>query len=233
MIKLYQYPPLWNLPNVSPFCMKLETYLRMVSVPYENVYLFDPRKSPTGKLPFIKDDGIVIADSSLIIDYLKQKNNDMDLGLTPLQQAQGLAVQRMLEEHLYWALLYSRWVDPSNWPITRDAFFGHLRGISRVMLPNLIHRKMLKQIKTHVGGYNADVVYKLGVKDLEAVSTILKGNLFLMGDKLSSFDATTYAFLANVIVPPTQSPLKTYATSQQHLVEYCERMENIFKKLPN
>jgi hypothetical protein len=37
MIKLYQFNAAWGLPNPSPFCMKVETYLRMVSLPYEVV----------------------------------------------------------------------------------------------------------------------------------------------------------------------------------------------------
>ena len=37
MIKLYQFNPAWGLPNPSPFCMKVETYLRMVGLPYEVV----------------------------------------------------------------------------------------------------------------------------------------------------------------------------------------------------
>ena len=34
MIKLYQYSPAFGLPNASPFCMKLETYLRMAQLPF-------------------------------------------------------------------------------------------------------------------------------------------------------------------------------------------------------
>ena len=35
MITLYQFPSRGNLPNPSPFCMKLETYLRMAGLIYE------------------------------------------------------------------------------------------------------------------------------------------------------------------------------------------------------
>ena len=35
MIKLYQFKPAWGLPNPSPFCMKVETYLRMAGLSYE------------------------------------------------------------------------------------------------------------------------------------------------------------------------------------------------------
>lgn len=35
MIKLYQFEPAFGLANASPFCMKLETYLRMADLPFE------------------------------------------------------------------------------------------------------------------------------------------------------------------------------------------------------
>ena len=35
MIKLYQFAPAWDVPNLSPFCVKVETYLKMAGLPYE------------------------------------------------------------------------------------------------------------------------------------------------------------------------------------------------------
>ena len=91
MIKLYQYPTDWDLPNVSPFCMKMETYLRLAQIPYETVTIVDPRKSPKGKLPYIDDNGQIIADSSFIIDYLKNKYNvALDSKLSPDSNSHSL-----------------------------------------------------------------------------------------------------------------------------------------------
>jgi Glutathione S-transferase N-terminal domain len=36
-IKLFQFPRMFGIPNLSPFCCKLETWLRMAGVPYEVV----------------------------------------------------------------------------------------------------------------------------------------------------------------------------------------------------
>ena len=72
MINLFQFHPCWNVPSASPFCIKLETYLKMANLKYQNQYLDDPRKAPKGKLPYITDNDITIADSGLIIDYLNE-----------------------------------------------------------------------------------------------------------------------------------------------------------------
>ena len=53
MITLHQFPSAWGLPNASPFCMKVETYLRMCNLPYTTVNVLNPAKGPKGKLPYI------------------------------------------------------------------------------------------------------------------------------------------------------------------------------------
>lgn len=106
MITLYQFPLAFGLPNASPFCLKLELlYLRMTGLPYRNRYTLDLQRAPKGKLPWIDDAGTAVADSGLIVDYLKHKFGDpLDNGLTPLQRARALAITRLFEEHLYWAM---------------------------------------------------------------------------------------------------------------------------------
>ena len=71
---MHQFPAALGLPNASPFCMKLETYLRMTGLPFEVRPVTDPRRAPKGKLPYIDDGGTVLADSNLILDYLKSYN---------------------------------------------------------------------------------------------------------------------------------------------------------------
>lgn len=57
MIILHQFARTWGIPNLSQFCVKVETYLRMVKLPYEIVETL-PLKGPRGKLPFIEDQGL-------------------------------------------------------------------------------------------------------------------------------------------------------------------------------
>jgi hypothetical protein len=52
-------------PNLSSFCCKMETWLRIAGVPYEVFDVTDPRKGPRSKKPFIEDASVRIADSSL------------------------------------------------------------------------------------------------------------------------------------------------------------------------
>src|SRR3989338_5315260 len=127
MITLYQFPRVWGIPNPSPFCMRVETYLRMTALPYKSVYVTNPGKSPKGKLPHIEDGDVCMGDSGLIIDYLKTRYGDsLDQHLSPTERATAHAIERMLNEHFFWSIVYSRWVDEMYWPVTKKTFFGRL-----------------------------------------------------------------------------------------------------------
>lgn len=230
MLKLYQFPSLWELPNASPFCMKLETYLRMAKIPFEAVTVFNPRKNPKGKLPCICVDGKKIADSGLIIDYLQQKYGDtLDHHLTQEQKAAALPLRRMLEEHLYWIMVYSRWLDERYWKISEDVFFAHLKGPLRYFIPKLVRRKLCSDLRQQgIGRHSTTEIYQLGIDDLQALSVFLAQHPFCMGNEPSSVDACVYAFLANILQPPIPSPLQDYAKSQKQFLAYCERMQQRF-----
>ena len=108
MLILYQLERTWGIPNLSHFCCKTETYLRMADIKY-TVRPTLPLFAPKGKLPYIEDGTFKLADSRFIIRHLKTKYHDLDQELSPTELAHSLAMQRLLEEHLFWATMYSRW----------------------------------------------------------------------------------------------------------------------------
>jgi glutathione S-transferase len=227
MITLYQFPPVWGLPNGSPFCMKVETYLRMAGLPYQFARGADIRKAPKGKFPVIEDNGKIIPDSSFIVEYLKATYGDpLDGRLTPAEQAVALAMRRLMEENLYWCALYSRWGEDENWRITREAYFGFMPAIIRPLIAGLIRRQTLKSCYGHgMGRHTRDEIYHIGKTDISALAAFLADKLFFMGEQPSSLDATAYAFLANLLWTPIHSPLSEHAATLPNLAAYCERMK--------
>src|SRR5262249_44970200 len=92
-IKLFQFPRQFAIPNVSPFCCKMETWLRIAGISYEVVDTPNPRSAPKGKMPFIEDGGLRLGDSSLIIDHFKKTRGiDPDAHLDVQQRATALAI---------------------------------------------------------------------------------------------------------------------------------------------
>jgi glutathione S-transferase len=227
MIKLHQFAPAFGLPNASPFCMKLETYLRMVGLPYELVNSGDVLKAPKGKLPWIDDDGKRVADTSLIIEYLKGRYGDpLDAALSPEQGAVATAFQRLLEEDLYWAVVQTRWVEDAGWQKTREAFFGALPVPLRWIVPPLARRGLRSEMRGHgMGRHSAAEIHAIGCRDVTAVADFLADKPFMLGESPTSLDAATYAFLANLLWAPVDSPIQRHARARPTLEAYCQRMK--------
>src|SRR6266540_6850618 len=145
-ITLFQFPRMFGIPNLSPFCCKLETWLRIVGVPYEVIDTPDPRKGPKGKLPFIEDAGIRIAYTSLIIDHLvRTRGMDPDARLDAAQRAIALLVQRTLEEHYAFILAYTHLVRDEGWQHTR-ARFDSVPAIVRPLVGSVVRMRVKKML---------------------------------------------------------------------------------------
>jgi glutathione S-transferase len=230
MIKLYQFPPAFGLPNMSPFCMKVETYLRMVGLPYECPRGADLTKSPKGKMPYIEDcdhGGKVVADSTFIIDYLKATYGDtLDAKLDTRQRALALAIQRTFEESLYWAAVYSRWIDDAGFAVTEKAAFSRMKFPLRQIVPVMARRGLRKELHGHgMGRHSRDEIYAIGCRDINALAELLGDQAFFLGAQPASIDATGYAFFANLLWVPIDSPLRDQAARHANIEAYCQRMK--------
>lgn len=230
MIRLYQFAPAFGLPNLSPFCMKVETYLRMANLPYECPRGADVFKSPKGKLPYIEDTaqgGRVIADSTLIIDYLKATRGDpLDANLSARQRALGVVIQRTFEESLYWPVLYTRWIEDAGFAKVSDAAFSRLKFPLRQIVPPLARRGLRRQLHGQgTGRHSREEIYAMGCRDVVALAELLGDQVYFLGDAASSIDATAYAFLANLLWAPFDTPIRTQAQQLPQLDAYCHRMK--------
>lgn len=226
MITLHQFSPAFGLPNASPFCLKLELYLCMTGLPYRNHYTADLPRAPKGKLPWIDDDGTVVADSGLIINYLKSKYGDtLDHGLTPVQRATALAITRLLEEHLYWAVLHDRWISAAGWEMTRPAFFDAMPWPLRVIVPRVARRGIRAELHGHgMGRHTPEQIHALGIADVDALAALLGEQDYFLGRQATSVDAIATAFLANILMVPLETPIKLAAAAHPNLVAYYRRM---------
>jgi glutathione S-transferase len=227
MIKLYQFAPAFGLPNASPFCMKVETYLRMAGLPHELVNSGNLFKAPKKKLPYIDDGGTLVADSSFIIDHLKARHGDpLDTGLSAPERAVATAFQRLFEENLYWAVAHTRFIDAAGWRLTRPAFFATLPVPLRWFVPALARRGLRAELHGHgMGRHGPAEIHAIGCRDVTAIADFLADKPFMLGATPSSLDATAYAFLANLLWAPIGSPIQQHAGRYPNLEAYCQRMK--------
>ena len=225
-VVVVQFPDLWGR-NVSPFGLKLEAWLRLADIPYTVEPSTSLAKAPKGKLPYIRDEGRLIGDTTLIIEYLKQSRGiDPDAGLDPRERAEALMIQRLFEDHFYYVMAYSRWIDEAGWSTLQPAFFGRLPfPVGRVAAGHFRRRVKRMLHLQGMGRHRPEEIYAMGRQDLEAVADYLGDRPFLMGDQLTTVDAVAYAFLANVLYLPFETELKRIVLEFPTLVTYCDAME--------
>lgn len=227
-LKLFQFPRCFGIPNMSPFCCKLETWLRIARVPYEVVDTPDPRKGPRGKLPFIEDAGVRIADSSLIVGHLtKTRGIDPDARLNPSQRATALLVQRTLEEHYAFIVAYTHLVREEGLQHTRTRF-DSVPTIFRPMVAILAHAHVKRLLWYQgVSRYTQEEIIESAVSDWRAVLTVMSSPFFF-GDEPTGVDAIVFGALATTVLTPIESPIRDFLTSQPACVAYAERMRARF-----
>lgn len=225
MIELYQFRPKFGVPNLSPFCLKLETWLKMAQIDYRTIFQDDPRKAPLGKLPYIKDGEIELADSSCIVEYLKDKHQlQIDAHLSEEQKALSHTCQVMIEEHLYWAVVYHRWLG-EGWPQIKASVFSVLPPVVRQIVPILVQNQIKRDLHGHgLGRHSVAKINQLAEQDLQALSTLLGEKMYLMGAQLSSIDASLYAILCELLQSDLKIPLQAIAEQYPNLVAYQLRV---------
>ena len=226
---VHQLPGAWGLPSISPFCLKLETYLRIVALPFRSVVDATPFGGPKRKLPWIEHEGKKIGDSGFILEYLESRFGcDPDAKLSAAERAVAHALRRLVEENLYWVLVYDRWAVDENWRGFRDVVLGGVPPVLRYALAPLARRGVLRQLRGHgLGLHSRDEIHAIGRRDLAAVADFLGDKPFLMGAAPTSVDAAAYGLLANVMNVPVASPIKDDAAKRANLVAYVERVGSL------
>lgn len=230
MITLYQPPGAWGTPSVSPFCIKLETWLRMMEIPYQ-VKPANPQKSPKGKMPYIRDeDGALIGDSQLILLHLTKRYGDrLDAWLDPADLAKGHAVRRMLEEGSYWVGVHNRWARDAGYAEVYKVFSGFMPAVAAPFVMPLIRRRIITQLWNQgTGRHSLEDIDAIGRADYQAVSDILGDSPFMLGEEPSSVDATVYAFLLGVVRFPVRTSVTELIEGRPNLMAYLERMQARF-----
>ena len=228
-IKLFQFPRMFAVPNLSPFCCKLETWLRIAGIPYEVVDTTDPRKGPKGKVPFIEDAGVRIGDSSLIVEHLtKTRGVDPDARLDESQRAIALLVQRTIEEHYAFAIVYTHLIREEGVQHTRVRFDA-IPAMVRPLVARAV-RKQIEKILWYQGtSRHSDAeICAAASRDWKAVLKVMSDGPFFFGEEPTGIDAVVFGALATSVLTPVPSPIRDFLLTQPSLVAYAERMRARF-----
>jgi glutathione S-transferase len=229
MITLYTFGPMFDLPDPSPFVMKGEMLLKLAGLEYRTDHRGFTR-APKGKLPYIEENGTIVADSTLIRLYLEKKHHiDFDRGLSVRDRGVAWAVEKMLEEQLYWAMVHWRWLDDANFEKGPKGFFRRAPAFVRPIVERMVRRRVRQTLYAHGIGRHSDAdMHAMAERGFTAVAQVLGNNRYFMGDEPCGADATVFAFVTCGLAPWFDSPLQKKLQSMQTLVAYRDRLMSQF-----
>ncbi|XP_023386718.1 failed axon connections homolog isoform X3 [Pteropus vampyrus] len=175
-IILHQFArPNNGVPSLSPFCLKMETYLRMADLPYQNY--FGGKLSAQGKMPWIEYNHEKVSGTEFIIDFLEEKLGvNLNKNLGPHERAISRAVTKMVEEHFYWTLAYCQWVDNLN--ETRKMLSlsggGPFSSLLRWVVCHITKGIVKREMHGHgIGRFSEEEIYMLMEKDMRSLAGLL------------------------------------------------------------
>ena len=207
--------------------VKVDTYLRMAGLEYDyEGGMQNLKKAPKGKLPLLEDDGRIIPDSEIIIDYLKnEKGADIDHWLNDEQRAVAHLVTKSLDENLYWCLVYSRWVNQETWLKVKDNFFSGMSFPLKVILPPLLRSGVKSSIKKQgMGRHSEEEILAIANKSFASLEQMLGDKDYFFGDQPCSLDATVYGHVACFIRSELENRFNQDARQYNKLVDFCNRI---------
>lgn len=229
MITLYTFGPAFGLPDASPFVTKAEMLLKLAGLPY-HAPPGSLRRAPKGKLPYLDDMGRIVADSTLIRWHIEKTYHiDFDAGLSPAERGIAWATEKLMEDHLYWAVARVRWLDQANFERGPAQFFRGVPAPVRGLAERLVRYKVRKTLWGQgLGRHSEEELVALASKGVTSIADILGDKRYLMGDKPCGADATLFAFAGSLLCPTFDTPIRTAAEGHANLVAYMDRMRAEF-----
>ncbi|GMR45137.1 hypothetical protein PMAYCL1PPCAC_15332 [Pristionchus mayeri] len=229
IVYLYQMAGTKSMSSASPFCIKVETFLRLHKIPFErrNVLL---ARGENGKVPFIELNGEQTADSTLIITKLAEHFKVQ--GYESEEDANvGNAICSMVDFRTF--NLFVHYKTTCSQQIFMEAMFGGffpdfvvewLGPIMSYHLRNMMHRR----VNETIGKFTNEQFDELARKDLEVYRGLIGEKKFLFGDRMTTADCALFGHLsATFYLGQDSLPMHTLASERfEPLARYIERIRD-------
>ncbi|CCW65999.1 unnamed protein product [Phytomonas sp. Hart1] len=227
IVHLFIYRRWSRGPNFFPHCVKIETFLRLANIPYVAHLVDDSSLSPNTQMPFIVCDGMPLAGSDFIIQYLTTRFNVlMDDHLTPQERSAGRLLQKMVETRINNGLNRLIFIEDQN---CAKKVLNETKAfpLSSILLARNIRRSILKELD--FAGYAQMERKKHDEEFLDAVQSLercLRQTLFTFGVRPTSFDCSVYAWLHVARELGPHGLALTFIKKSDTIGQYIDRMTN-------
>ena len=205
MLELYGLPCCAGLRSPSPWVMKVELAMRYLRLDYS---LVQPQilralfTSPSRKVPYLLIDSEPFVESERILKVLEKH-------ATPLNyphpgdedQVSGIAIARLVEDHLYHIICKSKHADPDTTKIMWAEMFPY------PWFPARLWTKLVRQLiwkgrlaNTSIGGLSNDEVHEQALKDIQTLAAQLSKKNFIASNGITMYDFTVAAHIASILL---------------------------------
>lgn len=224
--KLVGFTPAFGLPDPSPFVLKVYLFLRLHEIDFELVS-GDVRKTPKSKLPVLEHKGQVICDSELILDYLAKEYSIKPDEISKEQKAIGNMLTRALDDKMYWGILYSRWMKEPNASLICETFFSEVPSFLRKFVFRMVQKSIKRDLYGQgTGRLDEQQIYDFAEQDVAAIADILGDKDYLFGARMTRYDCTVAAYIAEMIPEQIESPHAPFVKQHPNLVAYWQRVKD-------
>src|SRR5690349_24110446 len=135
----------------------------------------------------------------------------------------------MLEDIVYWIMIYWRWLTEPNFTRGPKNFFKRAPAIIRPLAERFVLRNIRRNLHGHgIGRHSEAETTAMAARGIEALAQILGDNRYFLGAAPSGADATAFAFIAGALSPHFESPVRDKMQSMDNLVAYRDRMMREF-----
>lgn len=236
---LFSFPRSPHVRNISPFALKVESFLRMHNIPFESIgtFKFSPKK---GQMPYIRlncrENGPLVADSNFIIQFLSKKLGIDEVEktlLTKEQTATSHAFTRMIEEHTTQIGFYYRYalnMDGFRAAVLPDGWFRSwmVSFIFPLVMP-MAFKKKNKYVS--FGRHSDEEKWTISCQDIQSISDYLGEKRFMFGDEPTTLDCTLFGHFAQFLYIPLNFPQKIYIHENcDNIVKYMNRFKELYWK---
>ncbi|KAK4293102.1 hypothetical protein Pmani_034175 [Petrolisthes manimaculis] len=223
VVLLHQFVRGKYCPNLSPFALKVETFLRLANIKYE----VDTKTpfGPKGKCPWVSINGDDLTDSEFVIDDLSSRFGVSLDGHLDTQRAAILeAVRIMADEHLFWCVVTWRyWLDKCHTFLTTQ----QLGTVTTFMFPRFMVSGIKKKAQQQgIGHHTPHEIYLICRKSCATFAGVLGSDDFFGGNDPCRADCAVFGQLTQLMWNAPGTRYEALLTDvYPSLAQYCLRMK--------
>ncbi|CAJ0586555.1 unnamed protein product, partial [Mesorhabditis spiculigera] len=205
VVYLYQFPRTPYLPNPSPYCLKIETYLRVNNLKYEL-------------------NGEQISDSQIILWRLAKLFEIQD-PVSGHERGTARAIERMLDMSTVNSLNHDRMVKHAHLTLARNVSGVPLPAFASNFLATRFAKKAQSMINRKTDRLSAEELKENLKRDIQAVADVLDTKKFLFGDRMTIADCTAFGHLGTSYFLPFRQHITDLLDDDHPRVKnYLERI---------